>query len=153
MCKLSVLILDYEHKVKFINELKGNPCMFLLGVPYDQNSHHENMIYLDILSQKKNSEKCTFVNSVSLLEILECTKKIVKNKNPSILLFDDLHCLLNYHQCFEIINFTNNLKLMDGLKDTQKYFFISKEKNHLEDETKTLTNDLKLFADKFIELS
>ncbi len=153
MCRLSVFILDNERKEKIIREMNKKCCLILLGEPYTENTTTKDMIVIDIISKRKNLKNCVFLETINIDEILKGTKNTVMKEKPSILLFDNVHSLLNYHQNNEIIRFTNELKCADELRNLEKIYFIPRETDHLENETYSLTNDLKLFADEFKVLS
>lgn len=153
MCRLSIFILDNEKKEEVIREINEKSCLILLGEPYTENEFTKDKIVIDIISKRKNLKNCVFLETINIDDILKGTKETVNKERPSVLLFDDVHALLNYHQNNEIIRFTNELKCADEFRNLEKIYFIPIETGHLEEETNSLTNDLKLFADEFIVLS
>ena len=151
--------------VKLVEKAEKKICYVCLSRPYKNvmDDLKENSIdikpffFVDVLSSHygKPPEKrnCIFVESPKSLEkIRDAIRKIVEKQRCSVLLFDTISALLIYQESFSILHFTNSL--FDYKKENVKKIFIALKNNDiLGGENTKLVDDLKMFADKTLEVS
>jgi hypothetical protein len=109
--------------------------------------------FVDVLSshyaKPDPSENCIFVDSPdNLVAIKDAIESAIEKENCSVLLFDTFSSLLIYQPSFPLLRFTHQL----GEKNAIKIFIALKKDSVPEKDNTQLINDLKMFADKTIDL-
>lgn len=112
----------------------------------------KSMFFIDTLSshysEKESTETCTYVSSPSAIdEISEAISKMKERCDTFV--FDDISCLLRYHEPSSILRFTNKFKT----KNPGKMIYIVSRDNVPEVNVDEFIDDLLMFADEAEDLS
>ncbi|MBN2422322.1 hypothetical protein JXB41_03780 [Candidatus Woesearchaeota archaeon] len=113
--------------------------------------------FIDILSKHyenpKKTKNCTFLDGPSIPDLLIGIANAIKKEKCEIVLFDNISTLLSYHSSADIENFTNTLKTNKGYNKTKKLYLMQKKDKVIQKEIDKFICDLRLFADKIVELN
>jgi hypothetical protein len=169
----SLLILltesEYEKRLSDILEQveksKSKICYVCLSTPYAEVIERfkkkgidpNKFFFVDVMSSHyaapRDAKDCIFVSGPTALEeIRAAIKKAIDEKHCSIVMFDTISSLLIYQQSDSILHFTNRLVSSREHENTSKVFIVLKDMQSLESEIQLLTKDMKMFADKMIEV-
>lgn len=159
--------ISHLHKiVQSVEKRKNKICYVCLSRPYKdilsdlkKNNIDINLFFfVDTLSsyyeRPKITTNCIFLESpANLGSIKKAVEKAIEKEKCNILLIDTISALLVYEGNFSILKFTNSLATEEKEKKVEKFFIALKKNNIPEKENKELLKDLKMFADKTVELS
>jgi len=151
--------------IKRVKDKSENICYVCLSKPYtdvidnlkNEQINHDNFTFIDIFSshnyELKDLENCIFVrDSENLEEIGTAVRKAVTNKQCSTIVFDSISTLLIYQKVDSIVKFTYDLLSDKKQKKAHKIYLLMKGMGIYKDESTNLINDLRLFADKVIDV-
>lgn len=119
-----------------------------------------NITFVDTLSShyqmRKSTRRCIFVSAPNALdEISETVVRLVEKGGCKLVIFDTISTLLIYKQPENITRFTNSL--MTSIKRMTKgiiYIYVILKIDHiLQEENKSLIDDLSMFAEKTVNLA
>lgn len=159
--------INQLHKITLsVEKSKNKICYVCLSRPYKDvlNDLKKNNIdtkiffFIDVLSshyEKTSPHKnCIFLDSPNNLKLIkQAVEKAVEKEKCSVLLFDTISALLIYQESFSILQFTHSLTIENRKKKIKKIFIALKEDNIPENENREFINDLRMFADKTVELT
>lgn len=149
-----------------LNSVRGigkRVCYVCLSRPYRdvqddlrrENIDTADFFFIDALSSHYempgHRRNCIFLKSPNLAEIMPAVRMLVKKERCRILLVDSVSAMLMYQESFQIISFTHSLTSEKWAGGIRKVFMALKQ-GVLEKENNALINDLKMFADKIVEL-
>lgn len=170
--KFVLVLLNEEQYISQLNKIvqsveKSNKkiCYVCLSRPYKDilNNLKKNNIntkfffFIDVLSshyEKISPHKnCMFLDSPNDLKLLvQAIETAIEKEKCSVLLFDTISALLIYQESFSILQFTHTLTVEKKEERIKKLFIAIKKDSFPEKENKEFINDLKMFADKTIDL-
>jgi len=142
--KICYVCLSKKH-ADVLCELKKN------GIDTDR------FIFIDTLSSHYGlpppENNCIYLYTPNDLDLIKTTMDdIIEKEKCGIFLIDTISDLLSYRETFFILKFAHNLTIGHDKKRIKKLFIALKDGVILENENRELINDLRLFADKVIEL-
>ncbi|MFH0929302.1 MAG: hypothetical protein V1818_03030 [Candidatus Aenigmatarchaeota archaeon] len=156
MNQLNKIVLSVEKS-------KSKICYVCLSRPYKDvlNELRKNKIntkfffFVDVLSSHyeklKSHRNCTFVSSPNNIKMIKrAIENVIKKQKCNVLLFDTISALLIYQESFSVLQFTHGLTNKN--EDVKKIFIALKSDSVPEKENRELINDLKMFADKTMDL-
>jgi len=151
--------------VKSVEKSKNKICYICLSKPYKdvvddlkRNKINTNFFFfIDVLSSHyeklQPKRNCVFLGSPKNLESIKQTiEKVIEREKCSVLLFDTISALLIYQESFPILKFTHSLTVGKKEENVKKIYLVLKKDSIPEEENKKLIDDLKMFADKTLDL-
>lgn len=151
--------------VKSVEKSKNKICYVCLSKPYKDvlddlkknNINTKIFFFVDILSshyeKHRSRSNCIFLKSPTDLKVIGDTiKGVIKEKNCNVVLFDTISTLLLYQSSFFILRFTHGLKTEKEQANVKKIFIVLKNDMIPEQENKEFIEDLRMFADKTLDL-
>ena len=143
--RICYICLSRSYK-DIINDLKKNDIDIKFFFFVDAlSSHYE---------KPKYQRNCIFLESPSNLDsIKKAIETTIEKEKCNVLLIDTISALLIYQGIFSILKFTNSLKTEKKEKKVEKIFIALKKDSIPERENKELLSDLKMFADKTLDLT
>ena len=161
---------QYEEKleelVKSVEKNNAKICYVCLSKPYEDvvealkrlKMNIGKFFFIDVLSSHykthKSAENCIFVKEEGskLDSIKNAISRAISEKNCGMIIFDTISSLLVYEQTHDILKFTHELTTEEKQQNINKVFIILKEQGNLKGYSEGLINDLKMFANKSIEI-
>ena len=153
--KLAALVKEAEHDENQI-------CYVCLNKPYEYvvedmqtiGMRPEKFFFLDVMSSHYGTPEprkgCVFLlNDYNLDDIHSEVSDAVSRKGCNTVVFDDVTKMLNYHQAFSILHFTNRLVSDKKTVNAKKLFIIFTD----DDPVKSLVDDLTMLADRRLEFN
>lgn len=151
--------------IKSIEKTKNKICYICLSRPYryvlndlkKSGLNPNSFFFIDCLSgyYKKpgHVRNCLFLDlPINLESIKKAIDKVVKKEKCSVLLFDTISTMLIYQESFCILKFTHSLIVEKKEENVKKIFIVLEKDTVPQKESKELTADLSMMADKTLEL-
>jgi len=159
--------INHLHKiVRSVKKSNNKICYVCLSRPYKDimNDLKKNDIdikfffFIDVLSSHyeklKSQRNCMFLESPRNLDLIKkAIETTIEKEKCNVLLIDTISALLIYQGSFSILKFTNSITTENKEKKVEKIFIALKKDSVPERENKELLSDLKMFADKTLDLT
>lgn len=151
--------------VKSVDRAKNSICYVCLSRPYEDVESElkknkiktGNFTFIDVLSSHYERpaprKNCIFLDSPDNLDaIREAIVRAAGKEKFSVILLDTVSALLIYQEIFPILRFTNSLASEKEQENVKKVFIVLKNISGAEKEGSELIDDLKMFADKTLDM-
>ena len=149
--------------IKSVNNSQSNICYACLNRPYKdliedikkEDINLNRFFFIDILSSHYTKpspvKNCIFIEEpIKLVNIQSAITELVNKKKCNIIIMDTIATLLDFESAFSITKFAHNLTIEK--KDKNKIFIVLDENGFTREESKGLTKDLGMFADRVVEV-
>jgi archaellum biogenesis ATPase FlaH len=151
--------------VESVERSKNKICYICLSRPYKDvlselkknKINTKSFFFIDVLSSHYGKlsprKNCIFLDSPDdLKSIKKAIGAAIKKGKCSVILFDTISALLIYQENFSILKFTHSLTTESKKENVKKIFIALKDNSVLYRENKELLNDLRMFADKTVDM-
>ena len=161
--KESQYFVHLSKVIKSVNNSQSNICYACLNRPYKdliedikkEDINLNRFFFIDILSSHYTKpspvKNCIFIKEpIKLVNIQSAITDLVNKKKCNIIIMDTIATLLDFESAFSITKFAHNLTIEK--KDKNKIFIVLDENGFTREESKGLTKDLGMFADRVVEV-
>lgn len=169
--KFLLIVLTEEQYMKQIYEIvkslentKNKVCYVCISKPYadvledlkKNGISTKAFVFIDVLSSHYETpapiENCIFLDSPNLDSIKRAIDEAITRASCSVLLFDTLSAMLIYQESFPVLKFAHSMTIGERQENIKKIFIVLKKSDAQQQENTSLINDLKMFADKTLEV-
>lgn len=169
--KFLLIVLSEEQYMKQIYEIvmsikqtKNKVCYVCISKPYGDvvedlkknGIDTKAFVFIDVLSshyeKPRPIKNCIFLDSPDLDSIKRAIDGAIAQEACSVLLFDTLSAMLIYQESFPVLRFAHSMTMGKNQENVKKVFLVLKKGNGIEKENASLISDLKMFADKTLEI-
>lgn len=151
--------------IKSVEKTRTKICYVCLSKPYadvmeelkNKEINIADFFFIDVLTSHYRKpgpiENCIFVPTpTDLAAIRIAIKRAIEEKECIVILFDTISTLLIYQETSSIVKFTHHLLAEEKHENIKKLFIVLKGDSVPIEESQRLVGDLKMFADKTLDL-